>query len=44
MIAITLFSHSVSILKPISNIGISKSWSKRVNVRLTDLACVLSLH
>ena len=40
----TLFSDLVSIIKPISNIGISKLWSKLVNMMLTDLEGVLSHH
>ena len=41
---ITLFSDLVSIIKSVSNIGISKSWSKWVNMMLTDLEGVLSHH
>ena len=40
--AITLFSDLVSMIESISNIGISKSWSKWVNMMLTDLEGALS--
>ena len=41
---IILLSDLVSIIKSISNTGISKSWSKWVNMMLTDLKGVLSHH